>query len=98
MEVFMSSKTTRKRLAVPVLDPGYFVSGYPVGNEITKYTRPVSETLLIAPARTFLVELLSATKCSVPPGELPAWSPFLDQSRWTPWCIFPTLRGPLPCS
>jgi hypothetical protein len=71
MEVFMSSDTTPKRLAVPgqrVLDPGHFVFGYPGGNEITKYTRPVSEILLIAPARTFLVELLSAAKYSVPPA------------------------------
>jgi hypothetical protein len=97
----MSSDTTPRRLSFPgqrVLDPGHFVFGHPGGNEIARYTQHVSKTLLIALGRTFLVELLSAAKCSEPPVGLRASSPFLDQSRPTPWCIFPTLRGPLPCS
>jgi len=66
----MSSDTTPRRLLSPgqrVLDPVHFVFGHPGGNEIARYTQPVSKTLLIAPAHTFLVELLSAAKCSVPP-------------------------------
>jgi hypothetical protein len=67
----MSSDTTPRRSLFPgqrVLDPGHFVFGHPGGNEIAIYTQPVSKILLIAPAHTFLVELLSAAKCSVPPG------------------------------
>jgi hypothetical protein len=100
MEVSMSSDTTPRRHSFPgqrMLDPGHFVFWYP-GGIIARYTQRVSKTLLIAPGRTFLVELLSAAKCSVPPVGLRASSLFLDQSRPTPWCIFPTLRGPLPCS
>ena len=96
MEVSMSSDTTPHRHSFPgqrVLC--LLVSGR---NEIARYTQRVSKTLLIAPGRTFLVELLSAAKCSVPPVGLRASSLFLDQSRPTPWCISPTLRGPLPCS
>jgi hypothetical protein len=66
----MSYDTTPRRLLSPgqrVLDPGHFVLGHPGGNEIARYTQPVSKTLLNAPAHTFLVELLSAAKCSVPP-------------------------------
>jgi hypothetical protein len=70
MEVSMSSDTTPRRFYLLVSEcstPGQFVFGHPGGNEIARCTQPVSKTLLIAPAHTFLVELLSAAKCSVPP-------------------------------